>query len=69
MRHADVRVTKLLDYVKRLRIGSVNLRLGYLLEVFAFATEAELQSFRQALTATYAPLDPSLPSERACSDS
>jgi predicted transcriptional regulator of viral defense system len=63
MRHADVRVTKLLDYAKRLGIGSVNRRLGYLLEVFGFATEAELQSLRKALTATYAPLDPSLPSE------
>jgi predicted transcriptional regulator of viral defense system len=63
MRHTDISVSKLLDYAKRLRVGSVYRRLGYLLELFALATDTELQSLRKALTATYAPLDPSLPSE------
>jgi predicted transcriptional regulator of viral defense system len=63
MRHADVSVTKLLDYARRLRVGSVSRRLGYLLELFGIANEAELQSLRTSLTATYVPLDPSLPRE------
>ena len=63
MRHEDIHVTKLLDYAKRLHVGSVYRRLGYLLELFGLAMEAELQSLRNTLTATYAPLDPSLPRE------
>jgi len=63
MRHADIRVTKLLDYANRLHVGSIYRRLGYLLELFSIATEAELQSLRSNLTATYVPLDPSLPSD------
>ena len=63
MRHPDIRVEKLLDYTKRLHVGSIYRRLGYLLELFSIATEAELQSLRNSLTATYVPLDPSLPRE------
>jgi predicted transcriptional regulator of viral defense system len=63
MRHADVHVAKLLEYASCLHIGSVYRRLGYLLELFGIATEAELQSLRNTLTATYVPLDPSLPKE------
>jgi predicted transcriptional regulator of viral defense system len=63
MRHADVRVTKLLEYANRLRVGSVYRRLGYLLELFGIATQSELQPLRNLLTATYVPLDPSLPNE------
>jgi predicted transcriptional regulator of viral defense system len=62
MRHADIDVAKLLDYAKRLHVGSIYRRLGYLLELFSIATEAELQSLRNSLTASYVPLDPSLPS-------
>jgi len=61
MRHADIHVAKLLDYAKRLHVGSIYRRLGYLLELFSIATGAELQSLRNSLTATYVPLDPSLP--------
>src|SRR5882724_4089525 len=63
MRHADISVAKLLGYAKRLHVGAIYRRLGYLLELFSLATEAERQSLRTALTATYVPLDPSLPSE------
>jgi predicted transcriptional regulator of viral defense system len=63
MRHSDIRVTKLIDYAKRLHVGAIYRRLAYLLELFGIATEAELQSLRNSLTATYVPLDPSLPSE------
>jgi len=63
MRRDDVRVAKLIDYVHRLGVGSIYRRLGYLLDLFGIGTHAELQSLRTALTATYVPLDPSLPSE------
>jgi predicted transcriptional regulator of viral defense system len=63
MRHTDMRVPKLIEYAKRLSVGSIYRRLGYLLELFGIATEAELQLLRNALTAAYVPLDPSLPSE------
>jgi predicted transcriptional regulator of viral defense system len=45
------------------KVGSIYRRLGYLLDLFGIGTDAERQSLRTALTATYAPLDPSLPSE------
>ncbi len=60
MRHTDIHVSKLLDYAKQLRVGSVHRRLGYLLELFALAPDSDLQVLRRTLTATYAPLDPSL---------
>jgi len=63
MRHGDVSVAKLLDYAKRLHVGAVYRRLGYLLELFSLAAEADLRSLRESLTATYVPLDPSLPHE------
>ena len=63
MRHTDILVAKLLEYATRLNVGSVRRRLGYLLELFGIATETELQSLRNSLTATYVSLDPSLPNE------
>ena len=59
----DVRVAKRIDYAHWLGAGSIYRRLGYLLDLFGIGTHAELQSLRTALTATYVPLDPSLPSE------
>jgi len=63
MRRDDVRAAKLIDYAHRLGVGSIYRRLGYLLDLFGIGTHPELQSLRTALTATYVPLDPSLPSE------
>lgn len=63
MRHTDMRVPKLIEYAKRLNVGSIYRRLGYLLELFGIATEAELQLLRNALTAAYVPLDHTLPRE------
>jgi predicted transcriptional regulator of viral defense system len=63
MRHQDMRATKLVDYALRLGIGAVIRRLGYLLELYAIAPESELARLRNALTATYVPLDPMLPKE------
>ena len=51
-------------YGASLHLGPrANPRLGYLLDLFGIGTHAELQSLRSALTGTYVPLDPSLPSE------
>ena len=63
MRHADMQPSKLVDYALRLRVGAVTRRLGYLLELYAIAPEAELARLRQSITSTYAPLDPILPRE------
>ncbi len=63
MRHTEIRVAKLIEYAKHLNVGSIYRRLGYLLELFGIASEAELQSLRNTLTDTYVALDPSLPNE------
>ena len=63
MRHQDMQVTKLVDYALRFGIGAVIRRLGYLLELYRTAPESELARLREALTATYVPLDPVLPKE------
>jgi predicted transcriptional regulator of viral defense system len=61
MRHQDMQVSKLIDYAKRLEIGAVIRRLGYLLEVYRIASEGDLVKLQKSLTATYVPLDPLLP--------
>jgi predicted transcriptional regulator of viral defense system len=48
LRHTDMRVSKLIEYAQRLSVGSIYRRLGYLLELFGIATEAELQSLRNS---------------------
>ena len=63
MRHQDMQPTKLVDYTLRIGTGAVLRRLGYLLELYAIAPESELVRLRNALSGTYAPLDPMLPGE------
>ena len=63
MRHEDMQATRLVDYALRMATGAVVRRLGYLLEIYAIASESELARLRDALTETYAPLDPMLPEE------
>jgi len=63
MRHEDMQATRLVDYALRMATGAVVRRLGYLLEIYAIASESELSRLRDALTETYAPLDPMLPEE------
>jgi predicted transcriptional regulator of viral defense system len=63
MRREDMNPTRLVDYALRLGIGAVTRRLGYLLELYSIAPEAELTRLRRVLTATYLPLDPILPRE------
>jgi predicted transcriptional regulator of viral defense system len=63
MRHEEMQATILVDYALRMATGAVVRRLGYLLEIYAIASESELSRLRDALTETYAPLDPMLPEE------
>lgn len=63
MRHRDMSVSKLVEYARRLGVGAVARRLGYLLELYEIATPKELQRLRKGLTKTYVPLDPTLPKE------
>src|ERR1017187_10388571 len=63
MRHQDMQSAKLVDYALRLGTGAVLRRLGYLLELYAIAPENDLARLRNALSETYAPLDPMLPAE------
>jgi predicted transcriptional regulator of viral defense system len=63
MRHEDMQAKNLVDYALRMVTGAVVRRLGYLLELYAIAPESELARLRDALTETYAPLDPMLPEE------
>jgi hypothetical protein len=60
MRHEDMQPSKLVDYALRLGTGAVMRRLGYLLELYEIASESELARLREAITATFAPLDPTL---------
>jgi predicted transcriptional regulator of viral defense system len=61
MRHQQVQITKLVEYAHRLGVGAVIRRLGYLLELYGLAPEADLATLRKSLTKTYDPLDPILP--------
>ena len=63
MRHQDMQAKKLVDYALRISTGAVLRRLGYLLEFYGLAPESELAQLRDALSETYAPLDPMLPRE------
>jgi predicted transcriptional regulator of viral defense system len=63
MRHQDMQAAKLVDYALRIGTGAVLRRLGYLLELYAIAPESELARLREALSETYARLDPMLPAE------
>jgi predicted transcriptional regulator of viral defense system len=63
MRQQDMQAAKLVDYALRLGTGAVLRRLGYLLELYALAPQSDLARLRDALSDTYAPLDPMLPKE------
>lgn len=63
MRRHDLQVDKLVAYAKRIRVGAVVRRLGFLLETYEMAEEPDLERLRRGLTATYARLDPVLPAE------
>jgi predicted transcriptional regulator of viral defense system len=63
IRRQDMNVNLLLRYSKRLGIGAVIRRLGFLLEMYEIASEGELDGLQSTLTETYVRLDPVLPAE------
>ena len=63
MRREDVKADRLVQYAKRLGVGAVVRRLGFLLETYEMAAAPNLDRLRAGLTATYARLDPVLPAE------
>jgi len=63
MRRQDMDVKRLVEYALMLDIGAVYRRLGYLLELFETKEDDQLELLRKKLTATYALLDPMLPTE------
>jgi predicted transcriptional regulator of viral defense system len=63
MRRQDVNVDRLMQYAKRIGVGAVIRRLGFLLETYEMADAQELERLRKELTATYVRLDPVLPAE------
>ncbi len=63
MRHQDMNVDRLVQYARRVGVGAVVRRLGFLLETYEMAGAQILDRLRKDLTATYARLDPVLPAE------
>lgn len=62
MRRGDVKTDRLVQYARRIGVGAVVRRLGFLLETCGMAPP-ELDRLRAGLTATYVRLDPVLPAE------
>ncbi len=63
IRRQDVRVRRLVQYAKRIGVGAVVRRLGFLLETYELAAPTDLDRLRAGLTKTYVRLDPILPAE------
>jgi predicted transcriptional regulator of viral defense system len=63
MRREDINPHRLVDYALRLDVGAVIRRLGFLLELFEVDAPRDLDRLQERLSATYAILDPMLPSE------
>jgi predicted transcriptional regulator of viral defense system len=62
MRREDVKADRLVQYAKRIGIGAVVRRLGFLLETYEMVAP-DLDRLRSGLTQTYVRLDPVLPAE------
>ncbi len=60
IKRESISVDKLIQYAKRLNIGAVIRRLGYLLELYDLAEKSVLDPLRESLSATYHRLDPIL---------
>ena len=63
MRRRDMNVDRLLHYARRIGVGAVVRRLGFLLETYEMAAAQVLDPLRKGLTSTYVRLDPVLPPE------
>jgi len=61
MSRSELKLDHLLDYAHRLRNGALTRRLGFLLELYKFASPEKLERLRRELTPTYDRLDPTLP--------
>lgn len=58
MAHEKISVPTLVAYAKRMNVGSVYRRLGFLLETYKLADNGQLEELHSHLTATYQLLDP-----------
>ncbi len=65
MKRDALKVERLVDYARRLGVGAVVRRLGYLLEHYGLADASVLNLLHELLTATYQRFDPLLPAEGA----
>ncbi|HEX5138274.1 MAG TPA: type IV toxin-antitoxin system AbiEi family antitoxin [Planctomycetota bacterium] len=63
MRRQDMKVGRLVEYARRISVGAVVRRLGFLLETYEMAGVKDLDRLRKGLTETYVRLDPILPAE------
>ncbi len=63
MRRGDMEVERLVQHARRIGVGAVVRRLGFLLETYEMAGAPDLDRLRGGLTATYVRLDPILPAE------
>jgi len=63
MKREKLSIERLIDYARRLRIGAVDRRLGFLLEHYGLAEKSTLDALHARLTNTYHRLDPTLPAE------
>lgn len=63
MQRHTLNFDKLVEYAKRIKVGAVLRRLGYLLETYEMTTPQNLDRLRKDLTATYVRLDPVLAAE------
>lgn len=63
MRRQDMNVARLIHYARRIGVGAVVRRLGFLMETYEMAGAPDLGLLRKDLTATYVRLDPVLPPE------
>lgn len=63
MRRQDIDVSQLVRYARRLGVGAVLKRLGFLLETYEMWESEELERLRSSLTTTWVRLDPVLPAE------
>lgn len=63
MRRQDMNIDRLVQYARRIGVGAVVRRLGFLLETHEMAGSPDLDRLSKGLTATYVRLDPILPAE------
>lgn len=56
----SIDTARLIDYARKLGIGAVYRRLGFLLEVFKIANNEALESLKREITSSYHLLDPEL---------